>query len=169
VFAAVIAFSLVYTGIAMAQFEGDSRVTATDWIESNVEDGATVDVYSTHHYLPGFPESVSVTRLPIFLNSGIDNLDTAAGRIDCGAPDYVVLSRFHHGRYLRNPSAFPDATAFFQGLIDGDRGYERVANFGPAVDTEVSTAAAVGDSLTPRVYSANPRLLILERTMNKTC
>lgn len=169
VVAMVFLFSLIYTGAAMHQFETDSRVKASSWIESNMESNATVDVYTTHHYLPGFPDDSRISRHPIFLEKNIDNLDTATDRISCGAPDYVVLSQFHYRRYIQHPDAYPRATEFFTDLLEEKNGYTTVAEFGPQIDPQSSTETAIRNSMTPQVYAANPRIVILERSKSSTC
>jgi len=167
--ATVLIFSLIYTGSAMHQFEADSRSEASSWVESNVESDAAIDVYTTHHYLPGFPEDVQVNRLPIFLAKDIDNLDAAASRIRCGAPGYVVLSQFHNRRYLQHPDAYPRATEFFSDLLEEKSGYKIVADFGSRIDPQSSTETAIGNSMTPQVYDANPRIVVLERMKSSNC
>ena len=165
----VLLFSLIYTGGAMHKFESDSRVEASDWIDKNMESGTTVDVYTTHHYLPGFSDDLDVTRLPIFLAQDIDNIETASQRVASGTPEYIVLSRYHYSRYVNNPSAFPRATDFYGKLLNEESGYEIAQTFGPIADPGRSTSAAVKNSMTPQVYYANPRIVILNRTGTFNC
>jgi hypothetical protein len=160
----VLVFSLGYTGLAAQQFATDSRVQATEWLDENVEDDAVIDTHATHHYLPAFPEAATLERIPVYSFTNESDRQRAHHRVDCRIPDYVVLSRFHYGRYLRTPDAFPEETAFFSALLSEEQGYETAATFGPITDPDESTVRAFGNSLTPQVYAANPRIVILKRT-----
>jgi len=160
----VVVVSFLYTGFAVQQFENDSRTQATEWMDDNIEEAAIIDTHSTHHYLPAFPANATVEAIPIYSFTNESARERAQARISCGVPDYVVLSRFHYGRYIRNPDVYPATTDLFESLLANKTKYKTIKRFGPTTDPSKSSLAAFQNSLTPNVFGANPHIVILKRT-----
>lgn len=165
----VLVFSLLYTGTTVSQFSTDSRIEATRWIESNMGESTTVDVYMYPLHLPRFPSRVTVNRY--WFNGSTDPAwPRAQSRVRCRTPGYIVLTSNHYRNFVENPTDHPNIASFYRRLLAGNSGYQRVATFGPRW-VERSIKAQLIHSVKPQAIWNDPRLVILKRhgTPNGTC
>jgi hypothetical protein len=162
---AILVVSGLYTAVAVAD-SNRSRTEATDWLSDNLDGAATVDVYSQRVYLPEFPESVTVNRYVIHSSYNRSEWQPGLERLDCRAPEYIVLSSDHYFRFFKDPTVFPTVTEHLSELIRGERGYEIVERFGPPITTDHSAGAKFSASLSTVDYPAdgNPTIVVLRRT-----
>lgn len=169
--AAILLFSLVYTGATVQQISTDARIDSSEWIEEHVSTTAEVDVYMYPLHLPEFPDTVRVNRY-WFNDSSGETFRTAKRRVDCAAPDYIVLSSAHYAPFVQNPNVDPAATSFYERLFDGETGYEVVATFGPPIASSDTVTDKLRQTVVPRtITNHNIRIVVFEResSVSETC
>ncbi|MDT3435041.1 glycosyltransferase family 39 protein [Haloarcula sp. 1CSR25-25] len=159
----VVVFSGVHTAVGVSDFS-QSRQEATAWTHANLDSSDTVDVYSQRVYLPEFPEEATVNRYVIHSSFPREEWQPGLDRLDCNAPDYVVLSSYHYFRFFKDPSVFPSVTERMSALF-AEEDYEIVRTFGPPVDTELSAERKFRDSagLSSFPEDGNPTIVVLKR------
>ncbi|WP_336338841.1 ArnT family glycosyltransferase [Haloarcula brevis] len=159
----VVVFSGVHTVAGVADVS-QSRQEATAWTHANLDGSDTVDVYSQRVYLPEFPEEPTVNRYVIHSSFPRENWQPGLERLDCNAPDYVVLSSYHYFRFFKDPSVYPSVTERMSALF-AEEDYEIVRTFGPPVDTELSAERKFRDSAGFASFpeDGNPTIVVLKR------
>jgi len=166
----VIVFSGVHATVGVSDVN-ESRQEATAWTHANLDSSDTVDVYSQQVYLPEFPEETTVNRYEIHSTFPRENWQPGLERLDCNAPEYVVLSSYHYYRFFQDPSVFPGVTERMSALF-AEEDYEIVRTFGPPIDTELSAERKFRDSagLSSFPEDGNPTIVVLKRVDDEpTC
>ncbi|WP_324662034.1 glycosyltransferase family 39 protein [Haloarcula sediminis] len=166
----VIVFSGVHTLAGVADLN-QSRQEATTWTHANLDSSDTVDVYSQRVYLPEFPDKATVNRYVIHSTIPRQEWQPGLERLDCNAPDYVVLSSYHYFRFFKDPSVYPGVTERMSALF-AEEDYEIVRTFGPPVDTELSAERKFRDSAGFASFpeDGNPTIVVLQRSDDEpTC
>ncbi|WP_336357938.1 glycosyltransferase family 39 protein [Haloarcula sp. CGMCC 1.6347] len=158
-----VVFSGVHTVAGVADVS-QSRQEATEWTHANLDSADTVDVYSQRVYLPEFPEEATVNRYVIHSTFPREEWQPGLERLDCNAPEYVVLSSYHYFRFFKDPSVYPGVTERMSALF-AEEDYEIVRTFGPPVDTELSAERKFRDSagLSSFPEDGNPTIVVLKR------
>jgi hypothetical protein len=157
-------FSLVYTGIAVAQMSNDARVGSTAYLEENVPAGSTTDTYQYELHLPRFPNDTQVNKYH-FNDTSDDVFETAQRRISCGIPDYLVLSSVHYGDYTNSDEPKSEEVVFYERLFNGSAGYETVATYGPGSTNPDTLSNMFRLTVTPETpTNRNLRIVIMKRT-----
>jgi len=165
-----VVFSGVHTVAGVADVS-QSRQEATEWTHANLDSSDTVDVYSQRVYLPEFPEEATVNRYVIHSSFPREEWLPGLERLDCNAPEYVVLSSYHYFRFFKDPSVYPDVTERMSALF-AEEDYEVVRTFGPPIDTELSAERKFRDSagLSSFPEDGNPTIVVLKRVDDEpTC
>jgi len=165
-----VVFSGVHTVAGVADVS-QSRQEATEWTHANLDSSDTVDVYSQRVYLPEFPEEATVNRYVIHSSFPREEWQPGLERLDCNAPEYVVLSSYHYFRFFKDPSVYPDVTERMSALF-AEEDYEVVRTFGPPIDTELSAERKFRDSagLSSFPEDGNPTIVVLKRVDDEpTC
>jgi len=165
-----VVFSGVHTVAGVADVS-QSRQEATEWTHANLDSSDTVDVYSQRVYLPEFPEEATVNRYVIHSSFPREEWQPGLERLDCNAPEYVVLSSYHYFRFFKDPSVYPDVTERMSALF-AEEDYEIVRTFGPPIDTELSAERKFRDSagLSSFPEDGNPTIVVLKRVDDEpTC
>jgi 4-amino-4-deoxy-L-arabinose transferase-like glycosyltransferase len=159
--AILILSSTVYIGGITYHNKNDSRVESSNWSESAIIEGETVDVYSTHHSLPSFPDDATVKKLKIYKQMNIDHTERAISRAKCGVPEYIVISELHYSRYLSTPGAYPSVTNHFKNLIAGQYPYQLEKEFGHSYKRLQVHQFRL--NIPASVYSSDPNIMIFSR------
>jgi len=159
----VVVFSGVHTVAGVTDIS-QSRQDATEWTHNNLDSSDTVDVYSQRVYLPEFPEETTVNRYEIHSSYPREEWQPGLERLDCNAPEYVVLSSYHYFRFFKDPSVYPEVTDRMSALF-AEEEYEIVRTFGPPIDTELSAERKFKDSagLSSFPEDGNPTIVVLKR------
>lgn len=151
----------------------DPRYDAEAWLRANVRPGETIEVHGKNVYLPRFPPQAHVVRVgmdPVRTRNplpGVEEKQEAFTNIAARAPEWIVVDEGFGGQILRDTYAAPtssgrvfsqmqiatstdaDITTFFQSLVSGKLGYERVhlstwtSRIWPRLDIHASTARDV--------------------------
>lgn len=154
----VLFLSAVYTGASVAQNGSDARRTATEWAETNIESGATVDLYSYRIYGPEFPPGVTVNRTVVTTTDGA-GWNTVRDRLRCQQPDYIVLTNLHYERFMGTET---NVSRTYRALLAGERGYRTAATFGPEPLSE-GVRGRLLSGIVPRELDGAPYITILDR------
>jgi hypothetical protein len=154
----VLLFSAVYTGASVAQNGSDARKTATEWAETNIESGATVDSYSYRIYGPEFPPGVTVNRTVVTTTEDAE-WNTVRDRLRCQQPDYIVLTNLHYERFMGTKT---NVSRTYRALLAGERGYRTTATFGPEPMPE-GVRGRLLSGIVLRELNGDPYITILER------
>lgn len=110
-----------------------TRIRASDWIATNVEDESVLTIQSWDDGLPLAIDGIDPNRyesvtLESFGPDSVSKMATLAGQLS--DVDYVVESSPRvWNSVVRIPARFPSTIRFFEGLDDGTLGFERVATF----------------------------------------
>lgn len=166
-----------FAGVAESQYLSDPRDEATQWIESNTAENATLEVYEnsiadvgtphgrkTIHY--SFPEEQATNTSDLVLNdsSYTDWMLSMPDR----EPDYIQLTA-NELDYV-DPSAtdyrqYPERREYVRGLLDGEYDYRVVARFGETGNVgETGALERLLDAgLTPDMDGLANRIVLLER------
>ncbi|MEF8893929.1 ArnT family glycosyltransferase [Halodesulfurarchaeum sp.] len=122
--ALVLVTSAVYAGVGVAEYAHMPRDQATEWLETNGDEDAVVEVYRRHIQDTAIPHSMNVTHA--YGSHGTDErLDPCPTYIQLGYRDLLYRAE---GTYYRNG---PVKANYLRKLLDGEYGYEIAAEFGP--------------------------------------
>ncbi len=122
--AIVVVSSAIYAGVGVAGYADMPRDQATAWLETNADDDAVIEVYRRNLQDTAVPYSMNVTHA--FGSHGTDErLDPCPTYIQLGYRDLLYRAE---GTYFRNG---PVRANYLRKLLEGEYGYEIVAEFGP--------------------------------------
>jgi hypothetical protein len=151
----------------------DPRYDAEAWLRDHVQPGDVIEVHGKNVYLPRFPANAHVIRVgldPVGSRNplpGVEEKQEPFTDIATRAPRWIVVDEGYGGQILRDAYAGPtasgrvfsqmqiatstnaDVTTFFEGLVAGKLGYQRVhlstwtSTFWPRLDIHASTARDV--------------------------
>ncbi len=120
----VVVSAALYAGVGVAGYADMPRDNATAWLETNAGDEDVVEVYRRHLQDTAIPHSANVTHA--YGSHGTDEvLDPCPRYIQLGYRDLLFLAE---GTYFRHNSA---KASYVRKILDGEYGYEIVAEFGP--------------------------------------
>lgn len=166
--AALVVLSVVLTGVAVVDF-GTSRANATDWMDANIEPGATVDAYAYRAYRPDVPDDARLREFGFEPDLAEEPergpADVALRRAYAGCADYIVISSKYYGRFLDRRTTAPRVTAMYRDLLAGRTPYRTAARFGPSPTRQLGLQRTVWQWVTYRTIAggANPTVVVLER------
>ncbi|ACV12403.1 dolichyl-phosphate-mannose-proteinmannosyltransf erase [Halorhabdus utahensis DSM 12940] len=133
---ALIVSSGVYAGVGVAGYADTPRDQAAAWLDDRVRENETIETYRWHFQDTALPHGANVTYK--------EGEFTAC-------PEYIMLTYrdlvYLDETYLRNS---PRRQAYIRGLLDGESGYETVAEFGsrpPAYFPQRPTPGSLVDLL----------------------
>lgn len=156
----VVIFAGVHAGTGVYSIYGDNtRENANQWLETNIDDGASIDIYETRGiYHPAFPAYANITE--------IKNISQAEHRIICGMPDYVILIESNYRAKFRAGVNRPVSETHQYRLLHGDFPYTITAHFGKPVQYKYSyyTHLTDGIELNRQQDMLSPTIIILEQT-----
>jgi len=120
----LVASSAVYAGVGVAGYADMPRDRAVDWLSENADDGDTIEVYRRHVQDTALPHGASVNHL-FGPEESYERTDPCPTYVQLGYRDLLYLSE---DTYYRSDAA---RAAYIRELLDGEYGYELVAEFGP--------------------------------------
>ena len=97
-------------------------ITASEWINSNVPAGTAI--VSDNHWDEFVPNlsSYNVWQFPVYEMDTLEKMNTLAGKL--AASEYVVFySSRPYASVARDPARFPFSNQYYQGLFNGNLGY----------------------------------------------
>ena len=114
----------VYAGVGVAGYASMPRDEATDWLNANADENATMEVYRRDVQDAAVPHWMTINHA--YGSEGpAETLEPCPEYIQLGYRDLLYLKK---GTYYRNSQ--PRAE-YVRSLLDGEYGYEIVAEFGP--------------------------------------
>ena len=161
----VLVYSFGYCLTADTMFVHDSRYAAGEWIENNIGENSTIEVYVGSTYLPRFPGWVRIISPPTWSHNKKEYIDFLESREE-RKTDYIVLTSLHYGSSLRNPEVNPPITKYYSDLIYNHTNYIIVAKFGPPINESISTPSSqIIRTIKghPNPVFVNPTIVILKR------
>ncbi|MFQ5478319.1 MAG: ArnT family glycosyltransferase [Candidatus Binatia bacterium] len=167
-----VAYIVVYGWDVNRMLAHDGRYAAEEWLERNLEEGDTVEVYQRPTYLPRVPNTAVIQHIPL-AQRGIENFRRRA-------PAYVIVSsaasagitveyrrqrrleEFGSDEWLPNQISATGqtlnykhrgATEFLDALVEGTLDYEEVGRYRatPCIDRHL-------------IQSLNPEITIYRRS-----
>jgi len=160
----------LYAFSADLMMVSDSRYEARKWVFSNIPEGSTIDhFYRSAKYVPYLNDSYNFRLFTIAGERGTDKneklFEEFLTNYSKDPGDYIVLSSFEYGAYIPEEDtylsrsmnlgylpAYPKRTKFYDDLLSGKFGYERMAEF------KYRTIFA------PHPDFVNPTIIILKRS-----
>jgi hypothetical protein len=136
--AVVVVASGLYAGVGVAGYAEMPRDQAVEWMETNAEDDAVIEVYRRHFQDTAVPHWANVTHAAGAHGSD-EQLDRCPEYIQLGYRDLLYRSE---GTYYRNG---PVKANYVRKLIAGEYGYEIAAEFGPRPPDFVPERATPGE------------------------
>ncbi|MFW5921949.1 MAG: ArnT family glycosyltransferase [Halodesulfurarchaeum sp.] len=122
--ALVVFTSALYAGVGVAEYAEMPRDQAVEWLETNAEEDALIETYRRSIQDTAIPHSMNVTHAAG--SHGTDErLDPCPTYIQLGYRDLLYLKE---GTYYRNG---PVQANYLRKVLEGEYGYEIVAEFGP--------------------------------------
>lgn len=157
VLAAILVFSLIYTGLAVSQIANDSREDAAAWMNASLEPGSEVDVYTHVMNRPVLPSDVAVTELQDA------NWSTRNARIDQQEARYIVIvSNQYEGCFQHKGRE--TCKNFYRKLANGKQKYDVIKTFNGPIQFEYSLQRRVLDTIIPdTMHPVDPTIVVLER------
>jgi len=116
----------IYAGVGVGGYASMPRDQATEWLQDNADDDATMEIYRRDFHDAAVPHDMRINHL-----FGPEDEAEAASIVDC--PEYIQLGYrdllyLQNGTYYRNGR---DQQAYFRDLLSGEYSYRIVAEFGP--------------------------------------
>ena len=170
--AALVVTSGLYAAVGVGGYAAMPRDDAVAWLETNADDGDTVEVYRRHVQDTAVPHGMAVNHV-YGRDGGGEAVDPCPEFIQLGYRDLLYLDR---DTYYRNDDA---RFSYIRGLVAGEYNYERAAEFGtrpPGFVPQRATPGSLVDILRNGVVpqtdqyadeqelAANQYTLVLERT-----
>ncbi|MFD1512200.1 ArnT family glycosyltransferase [Halomarina rubra] len=136
----------VYAAVGVVGYATMPRDEAVDWLDENAEDGDTLELYRVHMQDTAVPHSIDV-------NHRYENRES---HVAC--PEYVEITYrdllyLKDGTYYRNGA--PQKT-YVRNMLNGEYGYEIVAEFGPRPPNFVPERASPGSLVDLLPYGVIP-------------
>ena len=148
--AALVVGSAAYAGIGVAGYADMPRDQAVDWMAENADENATIEVYRRHFQDTAIPHGMTVNHLE-GPNDTNESLDPCPEYIQLGYRDLLYLEG---GDYYRNNEARAE---YVRSLLDGEYGYEIVAEFGARPPDFVPQRATPGSYVELLPYGIYPQ------------
>ena len=111
-----------------------TRVEASEWIYANVPHGSTIAVEHWDDSLPlplgrnAYPDLYRGVQMTWYDPDSPAKLETALGWLE--QADYIVLSSTRLVESIpRLPARYPMSSAYYEALLHGSLGFERIASF----------------------------------------
>ncbi len=170
--AALLVTGGLYAAVGVGGYAAMPRDDAVAWLETNADDGDTVEVYRRHLQDTAVPHGMAVNHV-YGAERGGETVDRCPEFIQLGYRDLLYLDR---DTYYRNSDA---RFSYIRGLLDGEYNYAIAAEFGtrppgfvPARPTPGSVADLLRHGVVPQTdqyadeqeLAANQYTLVLERT-----
>ena len=170
--AALLVTGGLYAAVGVGGYAAMPRDDAVAWLETNADDGDTVEVYRRHLQDTAVPHGMAVNHV-YGAERGGERVDRCPEFIQLGYRDLLYLDR---DTYYRNSNA---RFSYIRGLLDGEYNYAIAAEFGtrppgfvPARPTPGSVADLLRHGVVPQTdqyadeqeLAANQYTLVLERT-----
>ena len=170
--AVLLVSSAAYAGVGVATYADMPRDQAVSYLEANADEGDTLEVYRRHLQDTAVPHSMTVSHA-FGPETPAERPSTCPTYVQLGYRDLLYLSE---GTYYRNGAA---QASYLRSLLDGEAGYEIVAEFGPRPPNFVperprpnSVVDLLGLGVVPHTdqyadeqeLAANQYTVILERT-----
>lgn len=160
ILAAILIFSLLYSGLAISQIANDSRQDAASWMDDNLEPGSEVDVYTHRMNRPVLPDDVTVKNLQDA------DWSTRNSRLNRQDSRYVVIVSNQYENYFQHQGR-ETSKSFYRELTNGERGYNVIKTFNGPVRLEYTLDRRLSDTIVPdAMHPINPTIVILERQNN---
>ena len=122
----VVVTSAVYAGVGVGQFASMPRDEATEWLDENAEEDATMEVYFHAFFENAIPHGMDINHPPIDEES-----DPCPDYIQVGDKELLYLQDIPTSQRSSEVDTAPEQRqAYIRGLIDGEYNYEIVAEFG---------------------------------------
>ena len=90
----------------------DSRISAGSWMEQAIPPGANIVISELPSYLPASQYWGREWRMVL-----ADDIPELRSVLRADPPPYFILSSFTYQRYLENPTAVPERTRFYRGIM----------------------------------------------------
>ncbi|MFB6109659.1 MAG: ArnT family glycosyltransferase [Halodesulfurarchaeum sp.] len=113
-----------YAGVGVATYADMPRDQAVSWLERNADPNATLEVYRRHFQDTAVPHSMTVIHA-YGPEGPEERLPPCPTYVQLGYRDLLYLNE---GTYYRNGAT---RAAYVRSLLNGEAGYEIVAEFGP--------------------------------------
>ncbi|HWV36173.1 MAG TPA: DUF2298 domain-containing protein, partial [Thermomicrobiales bacterium] len=137
---ALIGITVVYTLFYAVAFDTlfvrpISRVEASEWIYANIPPGSTLTAEYWDDALPmrlpgEDPLQYQILTLDLYAYEGPGSLKLSKLIGQLNAADYIILSSNRIiGSVPRQPDRYPMASHYYEMLVDGDLGFDLVAEF----------------------------------------
>lgn len=176
IFAVLLLTSGTFVGVGLVQYTDDPRDQASDWMASNVGDDETVEVYSASIAYVGAEHGHRFQHYPydernVTQNTSLILNETAYTEwMTSGpdrAPEYIQLTGAEI-RYVDpdNPFArrYPERAEYVRGLLDGELGYEVVAEYGEPREHEEGLRHLLESGYSPEPEQRADHVVILQRS-----
>ncbi|AQL41438.1 dolichyl-phosphate-mannose--protein mannosyltransferase [Halorientalis sp. IM1011] len=116
----------IYAGVGVGGYASMPRDEATDWLQENADENATMEVYRRDFHDAAIPHDMRINHL-----FGPESDAEEAAIDDC--PEYIQLGYrdllyLKNGTYYRNGK---EQQQYFRELLSGEYSYRIVAEFGP--------------------------------------
>jgi hypothetical protein len=121
--AALLVTAGLYAAVGVGGYAAMPRDDAVAWLETNAEDGDTVEVYRRHIQDTAVPHGMDVNHVYGWEGGG-EEVDRCPEFIQLGYRDLLYLDP---ATYYRNDAA---RAAYIEGLVSGEYNYEVAAEFG---------------------------------------
>ncbi len=125
-------YSFAYVGTLDLMFANDTRYDAQKWIDENIHENSSIDVYSKFmHYLPTIPKVYNIRFISEIDDRGIDGVEFIRflSKYEEDNRDFLILTSLYYERYLQNRTVYPERTDFYVNLINGEFGYVLLEEF----------------------------------------
>ncbi|WP_276249775.1 ArnT family glycosyltransferase [Haloarcula rara] len=124
--AVVVVTAAVYAGVGVGQFASMPRDEATEWLNENAEEDATMEVYFHAFFENAIPHGMDLNYPPID-----ENADPCPDYIQVGDKELLYLQDIPKSqRSGEVDTAVEQRQAYIRALLDGEYNYEVVAEFG---------------------------------------
>ena len=113
----------IYAGVGTVGYASMPRDQATDWLQDNAADNATMETYRRNMQDAAVPHGTSINHR--FGSDDDDSIDACPEYIQLGYRDLLYMKE---GTYYRNG---PRQKQYIRSLLNGNDNYAIVAEFGP--------------------------------------
>ncbi|MDS0259761.1 glycosyltransferase family 39 protein [Haloarcula sp. S1CR25-12] len=125
--AAVVVTSAVYASVGVGMYASMPRDEATEWLDENADEDATMEVYFHAHFENAIPHGMTLNTPP---EEGAE-LDPCPEYIQVGDKELLYLQDIPTAQRSSEVDFAPaPRQAYIRALLDGEYNYEIVAEFG---------------------------------------